>query len=436
MIKFDYKYTERMKIELQNMNSRYCKELESLIECEQMLCGMWEGPAQQVFHQNFLRDMEQMKNFAKLIDAYILALDIIATNYRLADCYGQEAIGKLLRHDVEYALALIKQAWNVMQNSFSNILEGHEMKPLSDMEQLKKMLGLPETFDWSEEDFLKELTEDKKNFINKWAKLLNGSITFTDGDFAPKLLEIAGYMFRQTPLCYLAYKLTDDSKVVNKLFDILDFDCPDNDGIYHVNVHNWGDGDDLVLLQKIAQMIGCDDGFCFQQFGGYTDLYDTVFDVFCDMDANNDLIFTTAAGEVYTLWFWKGEYMNLGSGGECGLYKGNARQKGTFGQNYVKCATDHEVPMKMAVDYGNGNVTNYADESTWWITSFNSNEREISSNDISITYTLDFSDEPDMLEGFIKTAKEYKGEELEIDCSKEPYITIKYLNENEKNSKI
>lgn len=430
MIEFDYGTAEKIKQELQCVNEQYRAKVAELVQIEQALIDMWEGPARNAFHHNFLSDVEEMKAFAKLIDAYIYALDVIAINYRKADQYKIKSIWQSLQHDWEYALDGIRKAWDALQQDFSALV--NNMKDtFSDMDRLKEALGLPKDFNWSTEEFLREMDEDKEAFINKWSALLNGDIGFTDGDFAPQLLEIAGYMFRMSPLCFLAYEMTDNSKLTNMIFDALDFD-KDSDGIYHVNVHNWGDGDDFDLLQKLSHVMGNDDGFCFQQFGGYTDLYDTVFDVFCDMDANNDIVFSTVDGEEYTIWLWKGEYMNLGSGGECGLYAGNAHDRGKFGANFVECATDKEIPMSMTVDYGNGRSSIYDADSTWWATSFNPKERGISPNDISITYTLDFSEQPDMLKGLERAARDYNKDELEIDFSDKPKVRIKYLNENEK----
>lgn len=55
---------------------------------------------------------------------------------------------------------------------------------------------------------------------------------------------------------------------------------------------------------------------CWQQYMGYCDLYDWVFDVATDINKYS----VTVDGEQYCIWMWKGEYLNLGAGAETGTY--------------------------------------------------------------------------------------------------------------------
>ena len=78
----------------------------------------------------------------------------------------------------------------------------------------------------------------------------------------------------------------------------------------------------------------------------------------------------------YSLWAWKGDYWNLQSGAEVGLYVYNEQLSEESGEDHYD-VVDFEVPMTLS-------LYNYADSGTyqkvfnwvpsieqWWITGFN-----------------------------------------------------------------
>lgn len=59
---------------------------------------------------------------------------------------------------------------------------------------------------------------------------------------------------------------------------------------------------------------------CWQQFFGYTDLYDVVFDSSTSMRSAKFPFDTNGDGyDDYILWAWKGDYLNLGAEAELGI---------------------------------------------------------------------------------------------------------------------
>jgi len=56
----------------------------------------------------------------------------------------------------------------------------------------------------------------------------------------------------------------------------------------------------------------------WQRKFGYNIFYDEIFDIGSEM--NVDFIPFSTDDEDYVLWMWKGDYWNLGSGAEIGLY--------------------------------------------------------------------------------------------------------------------
>jgi hypothetical protein len=203
--------------------------------------------------------------------------------------------------------------------------------------------------------------------------------------------------------------------VFTHLFASLDFE--QEDGIYHVNVNKY-------KVEAINNFLGDDNGVCWQQIGGYCDAYDYVFDFFCDMQANKDIQFTDDSGNTYTIWLWKGEYLNLGAGGECGIYVYNSNDENIFekaiqkltGGSFVEAAVNNEIPITMTIDYGDGSQTTYDAGSTWWSTSFNPDKQFVKANDITMTYTLDFSGDTDMWQNFVNGVRKLSTDiEIELD---------------------
>ena len=216
-----------------------------------------------------------------------------------------------------------------------------------------------------------------------------------------------------------------DNEAVQYALTKLDF-VYGKDGTYHVDVHafkvdeiengisgalKYITGDDYSsrvhdATQAVTGALGIDDSFCWQQFGGYMDLYDDVFDVATDMEKKKFVV--NADGQDYTFWFWKGDYLNLGYGGECGFYEGNGNV-----DPIVKCATDNELKMSMYVDYNGDNTYDYAPsyngDETWWITNFNPNGesyldkgQEFEASGMTIKYDIDLTDHPELYEAFKK----------------------------------
>lgn len=176
--------------------------------------------------------------------------------------------------------------------------------------------------------------------------------------------------------------------VFDDIFAAMDFvkDESDEHPCYHVDI----DGFPMDVAKRHFGN--------WQEVGGYIDAYDVIFDVFCDME--RDKFEFDVNGEDYTLWFWKGEYMNLGAGGESGIYKGDS-------QNIVAVDKNMEVPMALTVQFQDGTSYrwNSGGEPTWWNTSFDPNQQNVSVTDFTITYEIDFSDKPETWEGIKNEAK-------------------------------
>lgn len=127
---------------------------------------------------------------------------------------------------------------------------------------------------------------------------------------------------------------------------------------------------------------------CWQQYFGYTDLYDVVFDAATSMrnakfafDANGDNV------DDYILWAWKGDYLNLGAGAELGIYK-----RWEYSDDIWKVDKSLAMKMTLSLDYKGTNIINWQPTAKqWWITGFNWKYQNVNRDDLEATYTVQFN---------------------------------------------
>ncbi|MCL1973156.1 MAG: DUF4474 domain-containing protein [Endomicrobia bacterium] len=154
--------------------------------------------------------------------------------------------------------------------------------------------------------------------------------------------------------------------IFDPFIDLIIGATPDDDGIYHIS-QNW-----------------------WQQYFGYDDLYDDVFDRATSMNAVKFEF--DHKGDKFMLWAWKGDYMNLGAGAELGIY---FYKKGiTFDWT---CGTQYKMPMTLTLYHINQNSTKKlfsyapADQLFWWITGFSPKHPNVQAAKLKAVYQLDFS---------------------------------------------
>ena len=121
---------------------------------------------------------------------------------------------------------------------------------------------------------------------------------------------------------------------------------------------------------------------CWQQYGGYNDLYDVVFNLATSMETVKFNF--SYNGSAYTIWAWKGDYINLGAGAELAIYRGSS------GHRTVD--TRLAMRMSMMVDYNGEQIINYfPSEKQWWITGFNPKYQNVKANDLTVTFGIQFN---------------------------------------------
>lgn len=75
---------------LQKLNGELKLQVASLEEMEGELNAMWEGEANQAFHNAFLSDKAQMDQFYAAIERYVASLAAIAVKYETAESANLE----------------------------------------------------------------------------------------------------------------------------------------------------------------------------------------------------------------------------------------------------------------------------------------------------------------------------------------------------------
>ncbi len=152
---------------------------------------------------------------------------------------------------------------------------------------------------------------------------------------------------------------------------------------------------DTVLGAYILNFVRDDQNMAYhsqpdtwQRSFGYNDLYDDVFRIgsYMNMGKLED------NKRDYVLWMWKGDYWNLQSGTEIGLYRYNGDYSGTKQYDVI----DFEVPMKLYLYYNEGgsysNVFSWEPtDYQWWITGFNPDYREANPSKMTTIGKIDLS---------------------------------------------
>ena len=165
------------------------------------------------------------------------------------------------------------------------------------------------------------------------------------------------------------------SPISTPVFDLVDFH-KDNNGVFHVTRR------------------------CWQAGGGYNNFYDFAFDSFTSMNRGK---FKFGRGDdKFTLWMWKGDYFNLGAGGEIGIYKGK--------DWHVDCYTQSKLKMNLDIRLKDGTQVidwDADDLHQWWITGFNPDKRfqDVKAEDLVMVGMVDFDEERVMWKEFVHTAE-------------------------------
>ena len=135
-----------------------------------------------------------------------------------------------------------------------------------------------------------------------------------------------------------------------------------------------------------------------QRLFGYNSLYDVVFDHATSMESQRFEF--THDGQDYSLWAWKGDYLNLGAGAELGIYS----RLTINGLKSPQWLVDQNLALPMTMELRNTKgklIASYSpNEPQWWITSFNPYFQKVQACTLEVTYTVDFSGNKRMYSSF------------------------------------
>ena len=149
--------------------------------------------------------------------------------------------------------------------------------------------------------------------------------------------------------------------------EIVGFYYDPNTGLYHTTFDCW-------------------QGSLFDGYIGYNELYDKVFDLGTSMNAVR--FDFSSDGKDYSLWGWKGDYLNLGAGCELGIYEKAPGIAGSLGHFIVN--KDLAMHMNLSLTLHNKEIGSF-NGYHWWATSFNPSEQEVNAKDLTAEFSLNFS---------------------------------------------
>lgn len=167
-----------------------------------------------------------------------------------------------------------------------------------------------------------------------------------------------------------------------------------------------------------------DQPVCWQEGFGYSDFDDDVFkaatsmnDIKVSFDVDkSDADKSDVDKKEYTVWIWKGDYLNLGAGGEVGIYDS---KKICLQPGAVEASNDHMLKMTLNGTVNGETVFDYKPgQPIWWANGFNPEYQNVDEKNIILSGTIDFSDHEDMYKPFRK--------ECEKEVDKKKGITWEY----------
>lgn len=124
MIAVDFAGLLKKREELLMLNQSLKQELDAMINMEDELCTMWEGPAKEAFDKQFKKDFFYMYSFCTLIDTFALSIEAIIDLYKMADMcqddpnFASAAREKLEEFELEIQKGLkaigdeVQEEWN------------------------------------------------------------------------------------------------------------------------------------------------------------------------------------------------------------------------------------------------------------------------------------------------------------------------------------
>ena len=143
---------------------------------------------------------------------------------------------------------------------------------------------------------------------------------------------------------------------------------------------------------------------CWQEPFGYNDFYDYVFDG--ATSCRNRKFNFYSDGTQYTIWMWKGDYLNLGAGCETGIYYSEP------GSYHMYSATDTGITQTISLrNKQTGEIIfEYAPGTpTWWVTGFHPKYQDYDRDDLEVSGSICFINNPKLWEDFYKTYKGRRG---------------------------
>lgn len=140
-----------------------------------------------------------------------------------------------------------------------------------------------------------------------------------------------------------------------------------------------------------------------QQYGGYNDFYDYMFDLGTDM--RNAKFEFSHNRKQYIFWAWKGDYLNLGAGAELGIYYG--------GGPLWLVDKSLAMPMSLTLKYKGRTIISYS-ANTWWITGFNPEEQDAIASKLTAIFIINFSGNLSMYNSFKRAWRNTSGWSFKI----------------------
>lgn len=143
--------------------------------------------------------------------------------------------------------------------------------------------------------------------------------------------------------------------------------------------------------------------YAWQHTGGYNEIYDTVFELATNHNMRKEKFPYKVGDDEHMIWVWRGDYLNLGSGAEIGLYGNPVYLPKTSVVHWMGAYFALPMTLNLYNYYSETNIDNIfcwaPEENQWWITGFNQNFNHPVVEDMVSLGTISFYGREELFEG-------------------------------------
>lgn len=211
MIAVDFAGLLRKREELLMLNQNLKQELDAMINMEDELCTMWEGPAKEAFDKQFKKDFFYMYSFCTLIDTFALSIEAIIDLYKMADmCQDDPNFASAAREKLEEFELEIQKGLKAIGEEAQE--EWNELVENLSWENIKQ-----DIIDVSHD--IRDINNYVDSKVNDLLREIPGLQNVTDEEFAHYRTQVNDFVWAQASPALAVAKLYKEAHYRRNIFN-------------------------------------------------------------------------------------------------------------------------------------------------------------------------------------------------------------------------